>query len=222
MLWYLWNILLCIIGSLYSDKWHTHSHNTPQFKEGRDVIAFPPSSWWGWSTSFLCLFSLLSLGRMPSCIKKDTESGSSICLPRWVRRWQAGLIVSAALHYKRDYRWQLRLLIKAGTLKKTEEPCSRHTSVSSHQAPTHPPLPNHHLFQQLPLFLVFLVPHARVSELSRVGSDITRICQQSRGSSCQRQPVLCQASPRQAVIQPSSPHIKTPHWGGEGRRERKN
>lgn len=85
---------------------------------------------------FLSVFSLLSLGRMPSCIKIDTESGSSICLPRWMRRWQAGLIISEALHYKRDYRWQLRLLIKAGTLKKTEEPRSRRTSVSSHQAST--------------------------------------------------------------------------------------
>lgn len=47
--------------------------------------------------------------------------------------WQAGLIVSAALHYKRDYRWQLQLLIKVGTLKKTEEPRSQRTSVSSHR-----------------------------------------------------------------------------------------
>lgn len=71
--------------------------------------------------------------------------------------------------------------------------------------------------QQLLLVLVFPVPHARVSELSRAGSDITRICQQSWGSSCQRQPVLCQASPRQAVIQPLSLHIKPPCRGGEGR-----
>lgn len=55
-----------------------------------------------------------------------------------MRHWQAGLIVSAALHYKRDYRWQLRLLIKVGTLKKTEEPRSRRSSVSSHQASTNP------------------------------------------------------------------------------------
>ncbi len=99
------------------------------------MIVFPPSCRWGWFTSF-CAFSLLSLGRMPSCIKKDTESGSSICLPLWMRRWQAELIVSAALHHERDYRWQHRLLIKAGTLKKTEELRSRRTSVSSHQAPT--------------------------------------------------------------------------------------
>lgn len=75
---------------------------------------------------------------MPSCIKKDTESSSSICLRWWMRHWQAGLIVSAALQYKRDYRWQLRLLIKVGTLKKTEEPCSQRTTVSSHQAPARP------------------------------------------------------------------------------------
>ncbi|KAK1883297.1 Bifunctional protein FolD, partial [Dissostichus eleginoides] len=78
---------------------------------------------------------------------------------------------------------------------------------------TPPPL----ALQQLPLFLAIPAPHARVSELSRAGSDITRFCQQSRGSSCQRQPVLCQASPRQAVIQPSSLHIKTHCRGGEGR-----
>ncbi|TNN76975.1 hypothetical protein EYF80_012821 [Liparis tanakae] len=56
------------------------------------------------------------------------------------------------------------------------------------------PLPKHHL-QQLPLFLVFPVPHATVSELSRAGSDIIRICQQSRGSSCQRQPVCVRLPP---------------------------
>lgn len=106
------------------------------------MIVFPPSSWWGWSTSFSAFF-LLSLGRKLSCLKKETESGSSICLPQWMRHWQAELIVSAALHYKRDYRWQLRLLIKAETLKKTEEPHSWRTSVSSHQAPAHRlPFPN--------------------------------------------------------------------------------
>lgn len=62
---------------------------------------------------------------------------------RWMCRWQARLIVSAALHCRRDYGWQLRLLIKAPTLKKTEELHSRRTSVSSHQAPTCP-LPDHH------------------------------------------------------------------------------
>lgn len=161
-----------------------------------------------------------SLERIPSCIKK--ESGSSICLWQRMRRWQAELIVSAALHYKRDYRWQLRLLIKAGTLKKTEEPHSRRTSVSSHQAPPRPTIPTTTSTSGSFYSSFFPVPNARVSELSRAGSDITRIRQQSRGSSCQRQPVLCQASPRQAVIQPSSRHIKTPRRGGEGRRERKN
>lgn len=99
-----------------------------------------------------------SLERIPSCIKK--ESGSSICLWQRMRRWQAELIVSAALHYKRDYRWQLRLLIKAGTLKKTEEPHSRRTSVSSHQAPPAPPSqpPPPRAAPSIPLFSQYPTP----------------------------------------------------------------
>lgn len=111
---------------------------------------------------------------------------------------------------------------KSGNIKE-----NRRAAQSTHQcffssSPPRPTIPTTTSTSGSFYSSFFPVPNARVSELSRAGSDITRIRQQSRGSSCQRQPVLCQASPRQAVIQPSSRHIKTPRRGGEGRRERKN
>lgn len=55
-----------------------------------------------------------------------------------MRHWQAELIISAASRYECDYRWQLQQLIKARTLKKTEELRSSDISVSFHQAPPPP------------------------------------------------------------------------------------
>lgn len=86
---------------------------------------------------------------------------------------------------------------KSGNIKE-----NRRAAVLRHQRfilssppPPHLPPPSPLPKQQLPLLLVFPFP-SNVSELSEGGCDITRIRQKSRGSSHQRQPVLCQASPK--------------------------
>lgn len=124
------------------------------------------------------------------------ENGSSICLPWWLQ-----LTGWAYLHSRLLWVW-LPLTAptadKRGNIKENRRAAElRHQCFfSSSHPPPHLPPPSPLPKQQLPLLLVFSFPYTAVSELSEGGCDITRIRQKSRGSSRQRQPVLCQASPK--------------------------
>ena len=126
----------------------THTHNTPQFKEERDVIVSPPSSRWGWSTSFSASFSPLS---GESAIMHKERHGE--------RQQHMSAAVDAALT-GRAYRlcssslqaW-LPLTAptadKSGNIKENRRAAqSTHQCFFSSSPSSPPPLPKHHLHRR--------------------------------------------------------------------------